>query len=358
MKLSSLQALAAASAARGDFSGVVRLQQGEQIDEAAYGLAHRGWQIQNTPQVRFRLASVSKMFTALAVLQWIERGALQFDTRIVDYLDLTDVAIPETVEIRHLLTMTAGIADWFDESGDWEANWANLCREHPLYLLRSDADYLPLFAAKPPLAPPGEAHVYSNASYILLGLAIQKASGMSCPDAVRKQIFAPLGMDSSNFLSLDGVDPLVAEGYLPGEGSTPWRKNVYAATPEAAADGGAFSTAGDLVRFSQGLRQAARGENSLLSPELARAMLTPQVRQSTEKIRGCYWYYGFGTIFMLRAGGDILRWGHTGEEEGVSCRLYYYPQQNLDVILLGNQSGCSGTLGWEIHEALIEGRAD
>lgn len=355
LDLSSIQSLAAAAAAGGEFSGVLRLQQGSTVEEAAYGFAHRGWQIPNTPRTRFRTASISKMFTALATLQLIDSGRLAMDTPIVTYLDLQHTTLSPAITLAHLLTMTAGIADWFDESGDWEANWEALRRAHPLYLLRSDADYLPLFANTPPLSPPGAAHLYNNASYILLGLALSKATGLPYPEVIRRQVFEPLGMEGADFLSLDGIDSQVAEGYLPGEREGAWVKNIYSVTPQAAADGGAHATAEDLVRFSQGLRRAAGPQESdLLSPALARLMLTPQVPQFPEKIRGYSWYYSFGVIFILDDERRVVRWGHTGEEEGISCRLYYYPEQDLDVVILGNQSGCAGSLGWAIHDAILE----
>lgn len=59
-------------------------------------------------------------------------------------------------------------------------------------------------------------------------------------------------------------------------------------------------------------------------------------------------------MFLLNEAGQILRWGHTGEEDGVSCRLYYYPELNLDVIILANQSWCAGSLAWDVHDLILE----
>ena len=69
---------------------------------------------------------------------------------------------------------------------------------------------------------------------------------------------------------------------------------------------------------------------------------------------GYTWKYGYGIHFILDDEENIVQYGHTGEEDGASCRLYYYPQHNLDVAILGNQSGCAGSLGWEIHELIVE----
>ena len=68
---------------------------------------------------------------------------------------------------------------------------------------------------------------------------------------------------------------------------------------------------------------------------------------------GYLWQYGFGNEFVFSTAGELLRWGHTGEEDGISCRLNHYPAQTLDVVILGNQSWCAGSLGWAIHDLII-----
>ena len=338
------------------FSGAVLVQRGDEVlFQGAYGYANRPWRVPNTLDTRFRIASISKMFTAVAVLQLVEAGKLALDASVVDCLGLEQTAIPRDATIDHMLTMTSGIADWFDESGDWQAAWAELCRKHPIYLFRRNEDYLPLFVEEPPLASVGERYQYNGAGYILLGLIIERVSGLSYFDYVRGHVFDRAGMTDSDFVALDDVALQVAEGYLPvrqGSGETvAWRKNIYSTTPEGAADGGATSTAGDLVRFSRALR-----DGLLLSPALTIAVLTPRVLQQEERYRGYTWKYGYGNNFILDRDGRIIRWGHTGEEDGVSCRLYHYPGDALDVVILGNQSWCAGSLGWEIHDLIIETR--
>jgi CubicO group peptidase (beta-lactamase class C family) len=339
---------------REEFSGVVLVKLDESVlYEGAYGYANRSWKVENHLDTRFRIASISKMFTAVATLNLIDDGQLSLDTRVAECLDLGDTRIPKQASVYHMLTMTSGMADWFDESGDWETNWATLCREHPIYLFRRNQDYLPLFMDEDPLAPVGEKHQYNGAGYILLGLIIEKLSGVPYFDYVRRHVFAKAHMPRSEFLALDGVDDQVAEGYIPitdeAETIIGWKKNIYSTTPEAAADGGATSSAEELVRFSKALRNG-----DLLSAEMTQQMLTPKVLQTDERIQGYTWKYGYGNFFLLDAGEQLVRWGHTGEEDGVSCRLYYYPRENLDVVILGNQSWCAGSLGWKIHDLILE----
>lgn len=338
----------------GKFSGVVLIRRdGETLFEGVYGYANRSWKIKNSLDTRFRIASISKMFTAVAALKLIREGKLSFDTSVIECLGLEGTRIPREVTVYHLLTMTSGIADWFDESGNWEEDWAALCREHPIYLFRAHEDYLPLFINQTPVAPVGEKHQYNGAGYILLGMIIEKKSGLSYFDTIQRLIFEPAGMTRSGFPALDDVPEQVAEGYIPieddDENIIGWKKNIYSTTPDAVADGGATSTAADLIRFSRALRSG-----SLLSAEMTREILSPKVISNEEKFRGYIWMYGYGNYFILDGEDQIVRWGHTGEEDGVSCRLYYYPQADLDVIILGNQSWCAGSLGWSIHDLIIE----
>src|SRR5262245_46460915 len=172
------------------FSGVVSLRrQHEILFEAAVGYAHRGWRIHNRVDTRFRIASISKMFTAVAILQLVEAGSVRLDTRVPAYLGLTSARLPPALTVEHLLTMTGGIADWIDEEGIPEENWATFARTYPIYLLRQNRDYLPFFVDKEPLNAVGERYRYSNAGYILLGLVIEQAAGENYFDYVREHIF-------------------------------------------------------------------------------------------------------------------------------------------------------------------------
>ncbi len=334
------------------FSGVVKISNGsETLFERAYGYANRSWLQPNEVKTRFRIGSIGKMFTSVAILQLVEQGRIGFDSSVVNYLDLSETTILPQVTIHHLLTMTSGIADWFDESGDWQANWTELSRKFPLYLLRENRDYLSLFVNEPPVNQVGKAFHYNGAGYILLGLVIERASGKPYTQYIRQHVFERASMDHSDFLSLDGVYPDVAEGYIGVESEqgelVEWKKNFYSTTPDAAADGGATSNVGDLTRFSSALR----GE-ILLSAAMTEEMLTPKVKQFDTPRRGYHWQYGYGNSFISNDGDVAIRYGHTGEEDGVSCRLYYYPRFDLDVIILANQSWCAGEIGWLIHDLL------
>jgi len=88
---------------------------------------------------------------------------------------------------------------------------------------------------------------------------------------------------------------------------------------------------------------------------MTKKILTPHVLdEGSNGHRGYIWKYGYANWFILDKDNNIVRGGHTGEEYGVSCRLYYYPSLNIDVVILGNQGWCAGSLGWHIHDMIME----
>ncbi|MDF2947363.1 MAG: beta-lactamase [Bacillales bacterium] len=340
------------------FSGVVLISKGnEELFSGTYGYANRSWKINNSLKTRFRIASVSKMFTAVGILQLIETGKLSFNTKVVEYLELKGSKIPKDVTVESLLTHTSGIGDYFDEklgSEEWEKLWSKT----PIYKIRKLEDYLDLFMYNEPVRKVNEKYHYNGAGYILLGLIIQKESGFSYFDYIRENIFKKLNMNDSDFLSLDDADESVAEGYeiiLDGnEKIIGWKKNIYTATPDAASDGGATSSAEDLVKFIKGLRN-----NELLGEKMTREMFIPKVSEYDDTPRDYIWMYGYGNEFILnKESKEIVRCGHTGEEYGISARLYYYPSLDIYVVILANQGLCSGPLGWDIHNAIINNNSD
>ncbi|MFC7216991.1 serine hydrolase domain-containing protein [Streptomyces polyrhachis] len=347
----ALEETVAKAAACEGFSGTVRVtQSGEALFTRAFGSASRRWGVANTPGTRFRVASVSKMFTAVAVLQLVERRQIRLDDALVDHVREHVPQLDPRVTVHHALTMTSGIGDWFEEGGgDWEAQWAALIAAHPLYLLRGNKDYVPLFADKKPHFPPGERHLYNGAGYILLGLLVEAVTSRSFEEVVTDEVFARAGMSTAGFPALDELGPGVAEGYLTAaDGPAPYRTNHYATTPRAAADGGATCAAADLTAFAHALRHGR-----LLGEETTRLALTPQVAEREEKVRGYRWMYGFGLTHLLDDESGIVRWGHTGEEDGVSARLYHYPRHDLDVAVLANVSWSAGSMGWAVHDTIV-----
>lgn len=158
---------------------------------------------------------MSKMFTAVAVLQLVERKQVCLDDALVGFVKEHMPQLDPRVTVHHALTMTAGIGDWFEEgSDDWEAEWAALTSSHPLYLLRSNKDYLSLFALQAAPLPSRGASSVQRRYYILLGLLIESVTGRSFEEVIADDVFARAGMSAAGFPALDDLGPDIAEGYL------------------------------------------------------------------------------------------------------------------------------------------------
>ncbi|WP_407342147.1 serine hydrolase domain-containing protein [Pengzhenrongella phosphoraccumulans] len=327
------------------FPGVVLVTEGARtLYEGAFGLASRAWGVPNGIDTRFDTASITKLFTAAAVLQMIDARLLEFDTPVVAYLGLTETTISSRVTVRHLLTHTSGIGDDADEEAGEQ--YEDLWRDKPNYSVIDTADFLPQFATKPANFAPGAGCRYNNVGYVLLGLCVERASGSSYRDYVRSRVFAPAGMDRSDFFRMDDVAPEVAEGADPvrdPDGNiTAWRRNIYSYPPIGSPDGGAHVTAHDLDKF---LRAARTGR--LFSPALTQQFLKPHVLHSTteDAIRRI----GLGLEFVSDSNDDLMYIQKEGMNPGTSALLRYYPGANLTIVLLSNTSDGVWALGRAMH---------
>jgi CubicO group peptidase (beta-lactamase class C family) len=328
------------------FSGVVLITQGRSsLYAGAFGYAHRGWKIKNSLDVRFDTASITKLFTAVAALQLVDTQQLSLDTGVIGCLGLAGTAISRDVTVRHLLTHTSGIGDDADEEAgeSYEALW----RTRPNYTVTETVDMLPQFIHKPPNFAPGAGCRYCNCGYVLLGLLIEKVSGLRYRDYVRQNIFARAGMADSDFLRMDRVHEKTAEGCDPLRDEagriTGWKKNIYSYPPIGSPDGGAFVTAGDLDRFLRAVQA-----QQLLSPELTAAFFTPQVPYRTRENGDEY--FGYGPWFMLDKANQVVFCEKEGVNPGVSGMIRHYPQTDVNVVILSNMEDGA----WEpmkyIHE--------
>ncbi|MGD8397700.1 MAG: serine hydrolase domain-containing protein [Anaerolineae bacterium] len=335
--------------ARDEFAGVVLVTQGhEQRFAGAYGYASRAWRIPNTLDTRFDTASVTKLFTAIATLQLVDRGLFGVDTRAVDFLGLAGTAISPDATVYHLLTHTSGIGDDSEEE-DGEV-YEDLWKTRSNYAVVETADFLPQFVHKPANFPPGAGCRYCNCSFILLGLMIERATGQSYRDYVREHVFAPAGMTRSDFFRLDRFHEEVAEGADPirdGHGRiVGWKKNIYSFPPIGSPDSGAHVTAGDLDRFLRAV-QAGR----LLSSERTADFLTPHAfyRQTDE------WriLYGYGLSFYFDRSDRLIFYQKGGINAGVSAMLRHYPADDVTVVLLSNMEDGAWDPVWQVHEAIM-----
>ena len=281
------------------FSGVVFVaREGKVRLQKGWGLADRDRALPVSLDTQFDVASISKMFTAVAVLQLIEAGRLSLDGLVGQYLanyPNTDVA--SKVTVRHLLTHTGGTGDVFGAE---------------LSTLREHADYIKLFGTRGLLFEPGTEYRYSNYGFVLLALIIERVSGMSYYDYVHRRIFEPAGMTSTDFLPPSEHVGRHAIGYVRRNGA--WIANT-APWGRGMAFGGAYATAGDLFRFVQAL------ESGQL---LAKATLANATTIHQE-------HYGYG--FNVQGDGKLRYYGHAGGAQGRNGEVRIYRQ--LGYVLIG-----------------------
>lgn len=335
-----LQELCEDFAANGNFSGVCLLKrENELVFEKAYGFANRAFRVPNRADTRFDTASVTKIFTAAAVLQLAEQGRLGLSDRITALVDLSGTKIPEDVTIEQLLNHTSGIADDADEvAGE---SYAALFADSPNYVIRECRDFLKNFAWKEPVFPAGTAARYCNCSYVLLGMAVEAVSGENYRDYYRKHIFEPAGMTRTAFLSMEEVNENTAEGYENVQDEAGrfmgYRKNIYSFPPRGTPDGGAYTTAGDLCRFFEAVR-----EERILGRSYADSLLRPHCPFTSPEPRlglpGLYAQNGYGLEFLMLPGRETpFCIGKDGLNPGVCAYATYYPQNHITLVLLANQ---------------------
>ncbi|MCY7322347.1 MAG: beta-lactamase family protein [Phormidesmis sp. CAN_BIN36] len=233
------------------FSGVISIRQRDHVLYArAAGYADRSNKVENSLETRFGIASGTKFFTALAIGKLIEAQKLSFSTPLKDCIALGFPRYSQEITIRHLLTHTSGIPDYYDE--EKIADFDQFTLSIPWYALRGPRDYLATFPDEAMKFAPGERFSYSNGGYILLGVVIEELTGMKYQDFVEQAIFKAIGMNHSGYFALNKLPEKTAMGYV--EEKEGWRTNIFNLPIVGASDGGAFTTVHDRYHdFVEGI---------------------------------------------------------------------------------------------------------
>lgn len=313
--IASLRAKLQHESAAGEFAGAVLLaKNGAPVFEQAYGLADRAKKIPNTLDTRFRLGSMNKMFTAVAIMQLVQAGKIDLQKPFGTYLpEYPNKELAAKVTIHQLLTHTGGTGDFFGPEFD----------KHRLELRTLD-DYVKLYGKRGFVSPQGH-YQYSNYGYILLGVVIEKVSGRSYYDYVREHVYAPAGMSSTG--SEPEVQPVANRsiGYtqeggkeIPNTDTLPYR---------GTSAGGGYSTVGDLLRFANALQA-----NKLLDATHTNVLLTGKVDMPSMPDNPRRYAYGFAD---QRING-IRCFGHDGGAPGMSGDLDICPGPGYVIAVLAN----------------------
>ncbi len=290
-----------------EFSGsVIVTKEGETIHSKGYGLANREHQLPNTPQTKFRVGSITKQFTAMAILILHEQGKLDLDDRIAPYIP-NPPSIWSEITFHQLLTHTSGIMhSWalpgFDES-----------TIHSTTLAKT----IDRFKDQPLFFSPGESFKYSGVGYFILAQVIEQLTKETYEDALRQMIFTPLGMNGTGADHYKSILSHRATSYVRNEQGQ-LENAAYIYMPILTGGGNLYSTVEDLARWDSAL-----SERRLISKMSYQRMYTP-VKED----------YAYGVVIGESFGHQEIF--HGGRISGFESLFIRYPEQRICITILTN----------------------
>ena len=293
----------------GTFMGTVLVaRDGAIVFDKAYGMANLELEVPNTPDTKFRLGSITKQFTAAAILLLEERGQLKTDDRITTYLPDAPMEW-QRITIFNLLTHSSGIPNFtaLPEYNSAKGRAASVT-ETLATLRGKQLDF-----------GPGEKMSYSNSGYLALGAIIEKASGQTYEAFVAENIFKPLGMTDSGYDSNTAVIKRRASGYIKTANGYVNAGYIHMSVPHAA--GALYSTTRDLLKWEQALFAG-----KVVSKASLDRMITPFKNN-----------YGLGVTSAVVKGRQVI--AHGGGIDGFNTQLAYYPESRTVVTVLSNVNG-------------------
>ena len=290
----------------GLFSGVVLVAKGDDVVyQKAFGLADRTFNVPNTIDTKFHIASVSKPITAAAVLLLAERGKLSLDDHVSKFVP--DFPNGDRITIEELITHYSGLAD-ATSLPDYTTTWSRLPQ--------TPASMVEKLAKLPLRAEPGTKYSYSNSNYHLLALIIEKASGMSYGDFLAQNVLKPLGMtNTAHHGDEKAVVPGLATGYGPKDADG-FEKPPYLDWSSKTGNGSLYSTAGDLLKFERG---------GLLKPETVKLSYGFDLK---DRSVGYFWFHhvrnGHRSVYV------------NGSSPGFKAHIEHFIDDNVEVVVLSN----------------------
>jgi len=306
------------------FAGAVMIAQSNQIVfMRGYGFANRELGVVNAPDTKYRLASLTKQFTALGILILQEQGKLSAEDPVSKFLTNCPNAWSK-IKIRHLLNHTSGIPD-YTGFADYRST---LMQPWPPEKMMDRLRDMPLEFE------PGKRFAYSNSGYFLLSCIIEKASGRSYERFLEQFVFQPLGMKDTGCWHFETILPHRATGY--SRDGDAWVNAAYGDTSYPQGDGALYSTVEDFFQWYQCLR-----EHKLVSADSWKAMTTPAKEN-----------YGFGIVAVEQFGQKEL--AHDGRCNGFVASMRWFPEADIFVAAFANSdSAHSGEVADNLAALLL-----
>jgi CubicO group peptidase (beta-lactamase class C family) len=291
---------------------IILVRDGQVLYRGGVGLANLEHEIPMEADMAFRLASLTKPFTASAILLLEERGQLALTDPITRFLP--DFPMGETtITLEHLLTHTSGIQNYTQLAEWWAVHRQDL----------NPSELIDLFQSHPKVFTPGTHWIYNNSGYVLLGAVIEEISGQSYGEFIEQQIFAPLGMQRSCYGGdVSQVIPKLVSGY--SKPATEYVHAEYLSYTQVYAAGGLISTVDDLAKWF-----AALCAGRLLRTETSERAWNPYHLQNGESVP-----YGYGWMLSSHDGHRMIE--HNGLLPGFSTYLIGLPEDDIFAAVLSN----------------------
>jgi Beta-lactamase class C and other penicillin binding proteins len=290
------------------------IKDGTVVLQRNYGYADLERRIQVKPETNFRLASVTKQFTATCVLQLIHAGNLSLTTPLTEIFS----GFPDygsAITIRHLLTHTSGIPDYEDYVADTALNPQIRDQAVLDILMKCDSGYF----------TPGSQFRYSNSGYALLALVVEKYSGQSFDAYLRQHIFEPLGMEAT-LAYIDGKNTVTDRAYGYSRMDNRWERRDQSSTSAVLGDGGIYANVLDLSKWDQ----------ALYTDRILPSHLIEEAFAYSQLINGDTVKYGYGWHLKQNSSGEQVVY-HTGSSTSFRNILYRIPSKRFCMILLTNR---------------------
>jgi CubicO group peptidase (beta-lactamase class C family) len=318
------------------FSGSVLVALGNEVVLAkGYGYANAEWKAPNSAQTRFRIASLTKSFTATAIMLLHEQRKLDLDDGICKYVE----SCPESwrpITIRHLLSNSSGIPNYF--SGREPERHSSVTRAQILDPLRG----------KPLQFSPGTRFEYGNSAWFLLGIVIEKITGSTYEHAMQDLIFTPLAMTDTGQDDRGRILERRASGYTFSGDREPLRNAAYTDVSWVVAAASMYSTVEDLYKFTRALAE------SRLMSVASRSMMWTSRELPWKTDRG---HYGYGWWVLAKSDAyalPIVR--GSGGMDAFMSSLTYFPQQDVTIIVLVNSPGVDIPVPVELEKRVLRAR--
>jgi len=310
-KATKIDELVSKYAENGTFNGSVLVaENGNILFEKGYGYSDREQKTTNTPETKFRIASLTKQFTAMLIMQLVEQGKIKLDGKLSDYLTYYRKDNGGKITIHNLLTHTSGVPNYTTSTFmDKNLDKAITPKELIVTYGSGDLDF-----------EPGSKYNYSNTGYVMLGAVIEEVTGKKYEMVLQEQILTPLGMTNSGY-EHNGIKMTnQAIGYDNGPGGVAEAKFIDMSIPFSA--GAMYSTVEDLYKWDRALYT-----DKLITAQSKEKIYTPFLNN---------YGYGWNIVRAKTMDAEKTIYTHSGGINGFSTNIMRVVSDNLAIIVLSN----------------------